>query len=529
MICISDLENFFLSNLGIGVDKTISPREENLIIKIFIFSLLILIPYDNLKSQSNLDSIIYQKKRIQFEIKELDRNFYTESNNNNILVIKDIETGKNLNWEIKIFDRKLDLLQKKIFELDRSYSINKIYSEDKDYKILFKKNYSNEKEYLYIFYDVESNKIKFQEIKLPLSIRINNVLFYNESIVFYGNLKNGKSLIGIYNLITNQLNNIYEYLYYDNDIINIFKEDLKSFYVLISNRGKNGLDLIERKIYDLKGDLIDFIYIYSNNHSIIESKIYSQNNKDIYLSLIGNKNSRESIGIQLNFLENDILKFKKEIYFLEIKSISDFFIENKKDLKRKIKKQDIKKIKLGYELYIDTLFLLNNEIHFSAESIKPNFNNDGFSNYSYMPFYNTYSGTYDNKINPKFGGYTHDLNFYIKTDNEGNLISSLISPIKNLNTFYNTPYKNYISKERNLIEFYVNKGIINIADKEFESNFMLESSINLKSINDDVIVKTETNPEGTNHWYDDNYYSYGVQRLKKNKRVFFISNFEINR
>ena len=98
MICISDLGNFFLSNLGTGVDKTISPREENLIIKIFILLLFILIPFKNLKSESNLDSIIYQKKRIQFEIKELDRNFYTKSNKNNILVIKDIETGKNLNW-----------------------------------------------------------------------------------------------------------------------------------------------------------------------------------------------------------------------------------------------------------------------------------------------------------------------------------------------------------------------------------------------------------------------------------------------
>ena len=73
----------FLISLGIGVDKTISPREDNLIIKIFIVSFFSLLPLNNLISQSNLDSIINQKKRIQFEIKELDRNFYTKSNNNN--------------------------------------------------------------------------------------------------------------------------------------------------------------------------------------------------------------------------------------------------------------------------------------------------------------------------------------------------------------------------------------------------------------------------------------------------------------
>ena len=49
-------------------------------------------PFKFLKSQSNLDSIVYQKKRIQFEIKELDRNFYVKSNKDNLIYIKDIET-----------------------------------------------------------------------------------------------------------------------------------------------------------------------------------------------------------------------------------------------------------------------------------------------------------------------------------------------------------------------------------------------------------------------------------------------------
>ena len=234
-------------------------------------------PFKFLKSQSNLDSIVYQKKRIQFEIKELDRNFYVKSNKDNLIYIKDIETGKNLNWEMKIYDRNLNLLKDTLFELDRSYAILKIYSDNRKYEIIFKKNYSNEKEYLHLLYDLESNNIKIEKINLPLSVKINNVLFYNESIIFFGNLKNGKSLIGIYNLITRQLNNIYEYLYYENDIINIFKNNNNSFYVLISNRGKAGNNIIERKVYNLRGEEIDFYAIKSDNHSIIESKVFTEN------------------------------------------------------------------------------------------------------------------------------------------------------------------------------------------------------------------------------------------------------------
>ena len=302
-------------------------------------------PFKFLKSQSNLDSIVYQKKRIQFEIKELDRNFYVKSNKDNLIYIKDIETGKNLNWEMKIYDRNLNLLKDTLFELDRSYAILKIYSDNRKYEIIFKKNYSNEKEYLHLLYDLESNNIKIEKINLPLSVKINNVLFYNESIIFFGNLKNGKSLIGIYNLITRQLNNIYEYLYYENDIINIYKNNNNSFYVLISNRGKAGNNIIERKVYNLRGEEIDFYAIKSDNHSIIESKVFTENTKEIYLSLFGNKNSKEANGIQIDFVEDKILKHKKEIYFLEIKSISNFFKEFKKDLARKIKRQEINKIK----------------------------------------------------------------------------------------------------------------------------------------------------------------------------------------
>ena len=151
--CISDVGNFFLSSLGIGVDKTTSPNEDNLIIRIFIMLFFSFLPLKGLKSHSNLDSIINQKKRIQYELKELDRNFYIKSNNDNLIVIRDIEGDRNLNWEIRIYDRDLNLVNDTIFELDRSYIIQKIHSKKKNYEIIFKKNYSNEKEYLYLFYE----------------------------------------------------------------------------------------------------------------------------------------------------------------------------------------------------------------------------------------------------------------------------------------------------------------------------------------------------------------------------------------
>ena len=104
-------------------------------------------------------------------------------------------------------------------------------------------------------------------------------------------------------------------------------------------------------------------------HSLEKNRVF--NNQHFLIK----KNSKEAIGFQIDFLENGFLSDKKKIYFLEIKSISDFFKEFKKNIGRKIEKQEVSKIKLGYEFYVDTLFLLNDEVHFSVESIKPNFSN----------------------------------------------------------------------------------------------------------------------------------------------------------
>ena len=61
---------------------------------------------------------------------------------------------------------------------------------------------------------------------------------------------------------------------------------------------------------------------------------------------------------------------------------------------------------------------------------------------------------------------------------------------------------------------------------------------NIDKVNIDgnnIVLKSETNPEGIINWYDNNYLTYGVQNMKKRgsskigfKRVFYISNFEIH-
>ena len=53
-------------------------------------------------------------------------------------------------------------------------------------------------------------------------------------------------------------------------------------------------------------------------------------------------------------------------------------------------------------------------------------------------------------------------------------------------------YKNYILNDNSLIEFYVNKGVINIMKKGFNNNLKYDSKINLQS-NDNLEQDDENN------------------------------------
>ena len=178
--------------------KTTSPIEENLITKIFTLLSVFILITQNIKSQCILESIIHLKKRIEFEIKYLDRSYWTSSNNDNLIMIQDQETGKKLNWKINTYNRELEKVKDTTFQLDRSFSLLKIISEKSSFKLFYKKNYSNEKNYLIINYLPVSNLIEIKEIKLPLSLSITNILTLENKLVFSSKMKNGKNLLSIY-------------------------------------------------------------------------------------------------------------------------------------------------------------------------------------------------------------------------------------------------------------------------------------------------------------------------------------------
>ena len=534
MKCISEFGYFFLRSLGTGVVNITSPNEENLIIKIFkisniYFFLLIFYPIISIKSQSKHESLINQKNRIEYEVGYLNRNYFVSSNNKTIILVRDYETGKEIKWNMTILNQDLLLEKDTSLNLDRSLELYKIIPKDKYYHLFFKKNYSNDKVYTLIKYDFIENNIFKKDINLPLSLEIVDILIYNNKLVFYSNTRNKKNLISIYDFISNQLINIYEYLYYESDIIKLERFDEDNFLVLVSER-ENNLKILERRIYNLNGIKENTFKSNSDNYSLLNSKKYLNEDFLLSISLIAEKNSNESQGIQIEKIFEDKDYNLKSINFLDINAFKDSISILNKGLNKKLKSK--KNIRLGYEFFIDSIFRNNNTFYVSLETLKANFNNDGFSNYSYMPFYNTYSGTYDRKVNPNFGGYSHEISILISFDSDLESISISAFETNKFDTFYKKPYYKYLISDNKILNFYVNKGKIFISTFNKITKKTTRKNINISIKNEDnILIKTETNPEGLRHWYTNDYITYGIQKVKlkngKNKRVFFVTNFEI--
>ena len=196
------------------------------------------------------------------------------------------------------------------------------------------------------------------------------------------------------------------------------------------------------------------------------------------------------------------------------------------------KKTKRSKFRIGELFYIDSLSLYDNKILLTIESLKSDDNNDGFSNYQYIPFYNTYSGTYDRKINPRFGGYLHNYFMILSFDYDGEIVRTHAKRIDQLQTFEKKIYIEYIFGNDYHLSSYVNKGKIFIS-KHFNKIAAedKEYTYDIETFDNETTIKTETNPEGTYHLGNKVFITYGIQNVKKinndRKRVFFINKIEI--
>ena len=339
--------------------------------------------------------------------------------------------------------------------------------------------------------------------------------------------------MSIYNTKNKRYKNLHASLNINEKIISINKINAYRFEINVLTKKLDKSNSISKRKYDINGNEIEKLNISINNKSIINGKFYEIDNKIIGIGFYGLINSNSPQGIYISSYINQTMEFIKIYNFYEL---PNFYTNNKqrKNILKKIKNNRFDKIRLNHNFVFNSFFKFNENFIFSAESLILNYNSNG--KYSYIPFYNTYSGTYDKMINPNFKGYNHTKILLTSFNLNGNINWNTTYKINNLNTFDKVVYFNNLVHKEKILSFYVSKGYFNYGlVNKINNRFSFKSIPLILKYKNDIIKETESNPEGTNVWYNNNYYTYGIQKIKNtlnnkvkvNRRVFFISNFEI--
>ena len=513
-------------------------KKVKLIYLIFICTICLINNY--LFSQENKE-IIEQKERIEFEFKFLDRNYWTIKNDKNLIVISDFETGDKLIWKIKFLDQSFNIYREEELSLDRSYRLIDHYKNDDKILILFKKNYSSDKEYKIIIIHNNNEKIEDYQINSPFSFRVKKIISIQENIILSGKSYQNKSIVVLYKTYTNQLKILSGFYKSNQEILDLkIDSDSKDFKVIyLYNDLNNGSFLISKK-FSKSGDEISELKINLRSYSIISGKFYEINDKEfVVIGTYGKRRSKYSRGL---FFYRYINNIKKEIKYFEYSDLNNFFyyLKDKKErkIKEKINKKSVsnKKIKLSYNLILDDIIKNKSEFLISGESYFEEYNDRGFN--STITFYNSYSGNYDLALDPNFAGFNHTHSIIVGFNIDGDLLWDNQIEINDVNSIEEKKYTNIDLNYNtdNLALIYFHKGVLNVKLINRDKNIIEKKSYNILSKNEsDVIWDSEKIMEGFEHWYDNFYLAYGIQKIKNskdsdtklNRRVFYINKIEL--
>ena len=141
-------------------------------------------------------------------------------------------------------------------------------------------------------------------------------------------------------------------------------------------------------------------------------------------------------------------------------------------------------------------------------------------------------------LDPNFAGFNHTHSIIVGFNIDGDLLWDNQIEINDVNSIEEKKYTNIDLNYNtdNLALIYFHKGVINVKLINRDKNIIEKKSYNILSKNEsDVIWDSEKIMEGFEHWYDNFYLAYGIQKIKNskdsdtklNRRVFYINKIEL--
>ena len=487
-----------------------------------------------------VSSQITQPLRYEIEIDDLNNDYYIVSAKEaGLFLFKELEekTGQNdFVWEIIRLDTAFQEINRREIVIDKKFSF-KGYSYDKGkFVMLFQEGVDFAQDLLFLTFSLNKETFQSYIYENLVPIKLTEFEVKNDAVVFGGNV-NMRTVVMMYNFNLEK-GLVLPGFYNDRSSLLQIVTDTDDQWVRIitSDRMLNKRYGITVRAFNTMGERVfTNELIAKEDLSLTDGRVV--NGSEGGNLIAGTYSTKSRTETSRGIYVADVEKFDEEqINYYNYGELENFFNYMKERRKERVlkriarKKIKGRKLRFSYRLFVQDIIKQNNENILIGEAYYPTYSNRsysyGFSTaYSYDPFMTGRSAQV-------FDGYKYTHAVIIAFDDNGKLLWDNSFEINDLKSFQLEEHIQLAFLENEIVMLYLYDQQLKI--KVIKNNEIVEGKYteDLKLMYDsDEMKSNDEELEGLEHWYGNNFYAYGVNKVKNlrdeniklNRKVFFIN------
>lgn len=451
-------------------------------------------------------------------------------------VLNNLSSMKDRDWEIVRYDTNLKEVWKSTFVEDVNFHLFGYDHRGRYAYLLYKRGENRDANLILKRITVETGEVESFDFSSVVEMEITYFETLNNKIIL-GGYYNSKPVVAVISLAT-KLAVVLPNVFNENaDLIDIKIDELNNvFTVLVSEREENKNYTIAVKNFNEEGDLISDTRINTDSDkALISGKVTALD--AMGQRIIGNYSNKKNYASQGFFIANLKMDGTQTIDYHTYGDLNNFFSympPNRRDrMMRKYRSKDNGRTALlNQRMILSNLVPTQNGHIVVATGYQPLFtdrNPNMARRYQYFP--NRF-GTDFMPMQQQVNAYRYEFASIIAFDNEGKLLWDNVMELRDkelpsLEDFvyvYPEPYRTimmYMS-ENEIVYQVVNKNEL-IEPKTYEEVALEYEEDKIRSFTFEI--------EGLQHWYDEYFFAFGVQRIRNreveevenDRKVFYIN------
>jgi len=457
------------------------------------------------------------------------------------------EEGERL-WEVKMLDTSLKQIWDKDYSTDKRFNFKGYdYSNNQLFLLFQEGSFSSDKYFVFRIF-LSNGDFRTFEIDHGIPLDLEEFMAVGESVIF-GGYANRLPTVLLYNFSEERLEVIPGLYQRDSYLLDLTVDEVNnSFSVVTRQNQPSNKNTISHKTFDNKGEIItDRKFEMDEGINILSAAttIFDWG-EQVVTGTFGDKNSDYARGVFFIRFQNEGDPILKTYNFSELSNYFNYLNPSRKekiDKKIREKENQGKKLNVRSRIILHELIPEGDEYIMLGEVYEVDYSNQTSLSYgtpywmnSFNSGYRGYRITFPELENfNKPASYEYKQAIIVGFTREGDLKwdNSLV-----LNHFY-TPYLyqvvhvNTINNQIALIYKEGNKLKSEVV-KHDQQPAKSEEEIKL-SYEGDVLVNERDELNGLSYWYEDNFYTWGYQKIKnktnkevsKRRNVFYINKLTI--